>query len=156
MPEKIKKPAKKAAKKSAAKAKAVAVKKTKAKIAKSKSAVKTKAKSKPVKATKTRTKVAVKKSAKKAPVVKAKSPTKKKAKVAVKKPVAPTVINHGPDQHFIPTHDKNAPVIAPDGKIAEKQFHHNEEVALHQENLKVKSNMASRMGRKRIFRILGR
>ena len=96
---------------------------------------------------KAKSKAPAKKINKRAAPVKAKAKTKK-----VTKPVAPTILPHGRDQHFIPLHDKFAPVTHPDGHLVESQFHHNEEVALHQENQKVKANMATRMGRKPIFR----
>jgi hypothetical protein len=159
---KIKGPAKKA-KSAAPKAKSAVGKKTKAKATKSKAVVKSNKKvaAKKVVAKKTAKRPAVKvkakdtpvkaKASRPAPVVKAKAKSSKKTK-RVAKPVVQQVLSHGIDQHFIPVHDKNAPITSPDPHKAENQFHHNEEVALHQENQKVKANMATRMGRKQIFR----
>ena len=65
-------------------------------------------------------------------------------------------ITHGKDRHFIPNHNQPAPITQHEIKAEEAQFHNRQEAAMYEENQKTKSNMASRMGRKRIFRILGR
>ena len=160
---KVKQAAKKVAKQATvANAKKAVKKEVKSLTGKAKTATKTATKA--VKEAAAPKKVAPKKAASKSGSTQSKkktiTPTKAPAEPAEKKTkdlnTATPYIPHGADQHFIPIHDKNAPVIAPDGRIAENLFHHNEEVALHQENQKVKANMASRMGRKRIFKMLGR
>ena len=93
--------------------------------------------------------------------VKAKSPgssnkqnttSKKSAKHAQQRIAAP-IMPAGKDQHFIPVHTTQQPTTIHNSVQEEKQFHQREEVALNQENQKVKAVMATRMGRKRIFPI---
>lgn len=143
-PKKAKKQAVKAVKSSARKAtKGVVKKKTKAAaVAPAKKAVKKKA--------------AAKKIIQSAAPVNVKKAAKGKTKNAKVQPIATPKITHGKDQHFIPTHGNQLPVTIRNSKKEEQLFKHNEEVAIHQENQEVKAGMASRMGRKRIFRIPGK
>jgi len=87
---------------------------------------------------------------------KGKNAVKRKTKDPVKKTVVSPVISHGTDQHFIPAHIKEAPATIRDSKKEEQLFHNKEDVAIHEENQKMKSKMARRMGRKRIFRVPGK
>ena len=177
MIKKTKNSARKKAKAPAAKTKKTIKSKAKKSIKKAtKSSARTKAKSSAAKKTKASTRKKTKTPVKS----KAKSPARAKVKRVVGKkpqnqvianaenvaatqptnlfeqPLVPQIISHGENQHFIPVHSKDAPPPVHDSKKEEKIFHNREEVAMHQENQKMKANMASRMGRKRIFRILGR
>lgn len=80
-------------------------------------------------------------------VVKAK--TKKPVKAKAKSPVKKTVLfevtaTPGADLHFMPEQGQTSPVTPFEARQAENIFHHKEEVALHQENEKVKEAMSSR------------
>ncbi len=133
--EKAKSPAKKAAKKSAVKAKASGKSEVKKPGAKAKGVV--------IKATKS------------AVPVKSKSRAEKNATGVTKQRVVPHIFTHGKDRHFIPAHKEGAEIIH-DGKKEEKIFHNKEEVALHQENQKVKASAVSGARIKRIFNSQGR
>ncbi|MDZ4844376.1 MAG: hypothetical protein SH857_02380 [Chitinophagales bacterium] len=105
-------------------------------------------------------KSAAKRKATSAAVKKVKSPAKKKATSVVKKkinksvkgkvkppvlkPILPETTTHGADLHFMPEHGTNPAVTKFEARKAENIFHHREEVALHQENEKVKQAMSSR------------
>ncbi len=77
---------------------------------------------------------------------KLKTPIKKKTKSIVKeiKKEFPKVKIHGEDLHFIHGKGENHPRTTLEVHKAENVFHHQEEVALHQENKKVKDAMPSR------------
>jgi hypothetical protein len=87
--------------------------------------------------------------------IKKTSVSEKKAGNKVNQPLA-VQIPHGRDQHFIPAHKNEVYMPVRDSKKSEKLFHHKEEVALNQENQKVKAEAASAMSRKKILRIPGR
>ena len=155
MPTKTKGVTKKKAKSAVKKGTKNPVKKTTRSVVKKKTtaAVINKAK-KPVS---NKTKSAAKKRiTKKVRIVSVKKAVKGKTKPVARQPVALQKIAHGKDQHFIPAHGKVAPVTIHDSKKEETLFHNREEVAIQQENQKVKAGMAGRMGRKRIFRMPGR
>ena len=88
--------------------------------------------------------------------VNAKNHVPVKPQNGVKPRIVPHLISHGKNRHFIPEHDKEGYEMAHGSKKEEKIFHNKEEVALHQENQKVKIAMVSRMSRKRIFNSQGR
>jgi len=144
MLKKVKSPAKKEIKEPAKKAPKSAV--TKVKTAAKKEAKKPEAKVKTI--TQNAPKAAVK--------VKTKTRAARKAKTAVKQRIVPQIVIHGKDQHFIPDHSKKGLEIIHDGKKEEQLFHGKEEVALHQENQKVKAGMLTKSNIKRIFNSQGR
>ena len=148
------------------KSKSAAIKKGKGPARSSKKSasrkVKSASKKAPVKGAGNKGKAVVNKKAKAASGTKSKSAVKGKSKAPVKritkKPVAKAPkpvaeIAHGENQHFIPAHNASlGPLTAQDNHKAENVFHEREEVALHQENQKIRNNMATRTG-KRIFRV---
>ena len=157
-----KKPIKKAAKKAVKKA-PVAKAKSDKKIA-VKTPTKKAAKSPAQKAVKaaplTSPQVAQKRNSKVSPTVAPKSTnginTQNKSRPnQVKEAPVTTQKTHGRDMHFIPTQHQETPQTIHDSIKEEKLFHHDELVAVNQENAKVKADMASRMGNKRIFRNRG-
>ena len=157
----VKTPTKKAAK-SPAKKVVTAKKKApkKAPVAKAKSPAKVPA-PKAVKAAPLKSpKVAQKRKSKVSPKVAPKSTnginTQNKSRPnQVKEAPVTTQKTHGRDMHFIPTQHQETPQTIHDSIKEEKLFHHDELVAVNQENAKVKADMASRMGNKRIFRNRG-
>ena len=72
------------------------------------------------------------------------------------KPALPAVQTHGDDLHFIPEKAPIHPLTTIEVHQKENIFHSREEVALHQENQKIKEAMASGKSAKRKFRITGR
>jgi hypothetical protein len=80
----------------------------------------------------------------------AKRATKSKARPVVKKPVA-DILPHGEDQHLIPVTGEIYPARIEEKQKFENNFKHNEEVALHQEQNKVKNVMAQQKVVKRNF-----
>ena len=66
------------------------------------------------------------------------------------------VVTLGDDLHFIPGKGETHPVNTLEAHRIEINLHHHEEVAIHQENLKMKQAMASRKNAKRNYRITGR
>jgi len=67
----------------------------------------------------------------------------KKAKIVIEHPVVPQI--HGEDLHFIPQHDGiTHPVTPLEAHKMESIFHRKEEVALHQENQKMRNTLPSR------------
>ncbi|MDZ4844882.1 MAG: hypothetical protein SH857_04955 [Chitinophagales bacterium] len=77
-------------------------------------------------------------------VVKAKTMKPVKAKVIVKKTALPKSLTPDSELHFMPEQGMTSPVTSFEARQAENIFHHKEEVALHQENEKVKEAMSSR------------
>ena len=157
----VKTPTKKAAK-SPAKKVVTAKKKApkKAPVAKAKSPAKVPApkavKAAPLKSPKVAQKRKSKVSAKNAPKSTNGINTQNKSKPnQVKEAPVTTQKTHGRDMHFIPTHHQETPQTIHDSIKEEKLFHHDELVAVNQENANVKADMASRMGNKRIFRNRG-
>jgi len=69
--------------------------------------------------------------------------------------VAPK-ITHGEDLHLIPVAGEIHPVRIDDANKVERIFHHDEEVAFHRENQRVKESMSTRKSSKPIFRNRGR
>ena len=67
------------------------------------------------------------KQSKKAPARKVKSAASPQAKKTTLPPVTTPVLTHGPDQHFIPQHIKNAPAPIHDAQKEEQIFHNREE-----------------------------
>jgi uncharacterized protein YdaT len=65
-------------------------------------------------------------------------------------------IPHGEDLHFIPEHGVMHPVTPLEAHQAEKVLHNKEEVAIQQENQKVKAALADRKNFKRFNRQTGR
>ena len=59
------------------------------------------------------------------------------------------VVIHGPDMHFIPGQGQNDQVRWKDKAQTEKAYEHDEQTALHQEQERVKQNLATRQ--KRVF-----
>jgi hypothetical protein len=53
--------------------------------------------------------------------------------------------------HFIPSHQQQMPSTIHDSAIEEKLFHNKEEVALHQENQKVKDELGKNINKKTVF-----
>ncbi|MCX6274403.1 MAG: hypothetical protein NTV09_04265 [Bacteroidetes bacterium] len=66
------------------------------------------------------------------------------------------VVTLGDDLHFIPGKGETHPVNTLEAHQIEINLHHHEEVAMHQENQKMKQAMASRKNAKRNYRITGR
>jgi hypothetical protein len=70
----------------------------------------------------------------------------------------PEAIKPGENLHSIPVINEIPPERIEENKKIEElkklehQFEHREQVVMHQENQKVKSAMANREGRKRVFR----
>lgn len=99
--------------------------------------------------------VVPKKIASKAKIAPKKVITKSKAgsnnKKAVKKPMMTEPLHTGPDLHLIPVKGEIHPVRINEKGLIENAFHHNEEVALHQEQQRVKTVMANR-NKKVLFR----
>jgi len=94
---------------------------------------------------------------KKAPIpIKTKSTPKKVAK-EIAKPIAITrIVTHGKDRHFIPAHTQQSADNVHDSNAEENVFHNREEVALKQEEQKVKDSAISKTNVKRIFNSQGR
>jgi hypothetical protein len=94
---------------------------------------------------------------KKTPVlVKAKSKPKKVAE-EIAKPIAITrIVTHGKDRHFIPAHTQQSAENVHDSNAEENVFHNREEVALKQEEQKVRDGAISKTNVKRIFNSQGR
>jgi len=67
----------------------------------------------------------------------------------------PDLITHGENLHFIPEPGEAHPVTPMESHQAERIFHHREEVALNQENQKVKEALANRRNFKRYNRRTG-
>jgi hypothetical protein len=70
-------------------------------------------------------------------------------KVREKEPVASLI--HGPDMHLIPVTGEIHPVRRDEAGAMEKVFKHNEEIALHREQQRVKQ-ILSKGGGRRIFK----
>ncbi len=107
------------------------------------------------KATKKKPEPVVKRKVKKPAELQTKSRAKHRVKTPVTQlPVAETL--HGEDLHLIPVEGEIQIINAE--KVAQREniFHHNQEVAFHQENQKMKAAMSSRKNAKRIYRITGR
>lgn len=77
-------------------------------------------------------------------------------KAAVQRPQETPVIVHGPDQHFIPSHETGAQMPQTDKKMEEQIRRNREQTIMNQENQKAKAGMAARGGIKKVFRILGK
>lgn len=144
---KVKKTASKkkvSAKKAAPKKKVLAKKKVSAK------------KASPKKKVLAKKKVSAKKSVAKKKVAVAKNKPVKTAAKKIKQPVAetliPQVIPVGEDMHFIPQQGEALPLTPVQAHQAENTFHNKEEVALHQENKKIKDAFAIRKNPKNIYR----
>jgi hypothetical protein len=71
------------------------------------------------------------------------------SKPATKESSAPKHLIHGKDQHFIPAKGEQHLIKGKEKTEAEKAFKHSEETALHQEQAKIKNNLATRQ--KRVF-----
>jgi hypothetical protein len=56
---------------------------------------------------------------------------------------------HGPDMHFIPGQGQQGQITIKDKVETEQAYHHSEEIALHQEQERVKQNLATRL--KKVF-----
>ncbi|MEO8087463.1 MAG: hypothetical protein ABI763_11615 [Bacteroidota bacterium] len=80
--------------------------------------------------------------------------TIKTAKTKIKRP--DTVIIHGEDLHFIPQKGNAVPINTFEARRIEKNLNHHAEVAINQENQKMKQAMASRKNAKRNFGMSGR
>jgi hypothetical protein len=80
----------------------------------------------------------------------AKSQGGKRGKKIEQKPPQ-VVLTHGEDWNLIPTMGNIHPARINESNQKEKDFKHKEEVALHQEQQRVKAALAMRKGMKRIF-----
>jgi len=140
---------KKATKAVAKKAKKVAAPLAKKVAASSKS--KSPAKKAPKKAAPAKTAKALAKPTKKAPVRNIKKAPVAKAKAQPKQETPTYQRPRGKDMHFIPSHQPQIPTTVNDSVHEEKLFHHDEEVALHQENEKIKNELANNLDSKGNF-----
>ena len=148
----IKKPIKKAIKAISKVAKKAPVKKaTKPALKKVASIVK------PKKAIRSITKAKTVRVAKPSPIAKVKATPKvvrpgiSKEKAKLQEKPLQSKRPHGRDMHFIPSHHQEVPLTIHNSNTEEKLFHHDEEVAIHQESEKVKTSLATRSGKKRTF-----
>ena len=117
---------------------------------------KTKSNAKKVEKPTTDAKQPVVRAAKKSLKAKAKISAQKSTDTPAKQPVFTRIVTHGKDHHFIPVHKADEIANAHDSIKEEKLFHNKEEVALHQENQKVKVSIVSQANKKRIFNSQGR
>ena len=84
------------------------------------------------------------------------TPGKIKKILPTKQGIILSAITPKKDSHFIPEHTEQMAETIHDSSKEEKGFYNKEEVALKQEDQKVKAAMVSKSGRKRIFNSQGR
>ena len=77
--------------------------------------------------------------------------SKKEGKKVYKNKSTSEKMTHGEDLYLIPVQGEIHPVRTKEAHKVENIFHQREEVALHQENQKVKLAMSSRKSSKRIY-----
>ena len=72
-----------------------------------------------------------------------------KAKIVIENPIVSPINIHGEDLHFFPEHNGiTHQVTRFDANKMESIFKHKEEVALHQENQKIRNALSSKKTRK--------